>query len=109
MAKLTYQSSKVTGGAVALAAASAGGDTLAPNGSGALLVQNGSGAAITVTVAVPGNTKYGQAEPDVAVAVPAGEYQLIGPLPADLADPADGLVHVTYSAAAGVNVGAVQI
>lgn len=109
MANLSFQSAKITGGGVTLAPATAGGDTLAPNIRGALLVQNGSGASVTVTVVVPGNTKYGQANPDVAVAVAAGGYELIGPLPSDLADPADGLVHVTYSAAASVNVAAVSI
>lgn len=109
MAQLAYQSSSILGGTVALAAASAGGDTVLPNSRGALLVQNGSGAPITVTVAVPGNTKYSQPNPDVAVSVAAGAYKLVGPLPVDLADSADGLVHVTYSAAASVNVAAVQI
>ena len=109
MTNLSYQSAKIGGTPVTLAAATAGGDTVQPNSRGALLVQNGSGASVTVTVAVPGNTKYGQPEPDVAVTVAAGAYELIGPFPQDLGDPADGLVHVTYSAAASVNVAAVQI
>lgn len=109
MANLTFQNAKITGGAVALQAAASGGDTVAPNSRGAVLVNNGSGASITVTVAVPGNTRYAQPEPDVAVAVAAGAYKLIGPFPSDLADPSDGLVHLTYSSATSVEVAAVSI
>lgn len=109
MANLSFQNAKITGGAVALAAASAGGDTVAPNSRGAVLVQNGSGALVTVTVSVPGNTRYAQPEPDVAVAVAAGAFALIGPFPQDLADPSDGLVHLTYSSATSVEVAAVSI
>ena len=63
----------------------------------------------TVTVVVPGNTRYGQADPDVTITVPAGGTSLIGPLPRDLADPADGLVHITYSAVTSLTVAAVAI
>jgi hypothetical protein len=65
---------------------------------------------ITVTVLTPGNDKYGQARPDIAVAVPAttGE-RLIGPFPADLADPADGLVAITYSGVTSLTVAAVTL
>lgn len=110
MATLSFQKSSIAGAAVAMAAASAGGDKVAPNPRGALLVTNDSGASITVTVAVPGNTQFGQAQPDVPVAVPAGESRLIGPLTNELADfTVDGLVAVTYSATASVTVAAIAI
>lgn len=98
MALLTPTQAKVTGSVVTLAAADVAGETFRPDDHVALWVLNGSGVSITVTVAVPGNTKYGQTQPDVAVVIAAGAAQAIGPFPADLADPADGLVHVTYSA-----------
>lgn len=109
MATLTYQLASIAGGAYAAVAASAGGDKVAPSDRGALLVLNGSGAPITVTVATPGNTKYGQAIPDIPVTVPATGARLIGPFPADLADPTDGLVAITYSAVTTVTVAAVQV
>jgi hypothetical protein len=107
MAELTHQQATIAGTTVAMAAAAGGGDTVRPGA--ALLVTNGDASAKTVTIVVPGNTKYGQADPDVAVVVAAGATKLIGPLPQDLADPTDGFVHVTYSAVTSVTVAAVQI
>jgi hypothetical protein len=109
MATLNYVQATIAGTDPGLAAASAGGDKVPPNDRGALFVRNGSAASINVTVAVPGNTRYGQANPDVVVAVPAGADRLIGPFPPDLADPIDGLVAITYSAVTTVTVGAVSI
>lgn len=109
MATLAYTQVGIAGVAAPAAAATGGGDKVAPNDRGALLVTNGGGGSITVTIAVPGNTKYGQANPDVAVAVAAGATKLIGPLPADLADPSDGLIAISYSGVSSVSVGAVTI
>lgn len=110
MANLAYQQAKVAGTALAFAAASAGGDAVPAADDGILLVNNASGAAVTVTVVVPGNTQWGQAQPDIAVPVAAGSIAAIGPLPFDLADrTTDGLVHVTYSATASVTVAAVTV
>ena len=109
MAALAYQSSVIAGKTVAMAAASGGGDTVPPNEQGALLVLNGDASPKTVTVVVPGNTRFGQADPDVAVTVAAGAYKLIGPFPQELADDADGLVHITYSAVTSVTVAAIPI
>ncbi len=107
MATLAYQQVAIAGTALTLAAASAGGDKLPPGGT--LVVRNSSVASINVTIAVPGNTKYGLANPDLVVAVAAAAEKLIGPLPQDLADPIDGLVAVTYSAVTDVTVGAFTI
>lgn len=110
MAELAYQQVDIDGTVVSFAAASAGGDTVPPDDRGVVLVNNGSAGAITVTVAVPGNTKYGQPQPDVASeSIGASAIGAIGPFPADLADPADGLVHLTYSAASSVTVAAVRV
>lgn len=109
MAALAYQRAKIAGQAITYAAASAGGDTVPPSTSGALLVKNGGGSSINVTVAVPGDTKYGLANPDVVVAVAAGAEAAIGPFPSDLADSSDGLVHLTYSSTTSVTVAAVGI
>lgn len=109
MATLPTQSAKVAGTAVTMAAASGGGDKVDAGQHTALLVTNGSGGSINVTVAVPGNTKYGVAEPDLVVAVAAGATKLIGPLPVDLEDDTDRLIHVSYSAATSVTVAAIEI
>lgn len=109
MATLGYQQVAIGGLAPTLAAATSGGDAIAPNDRGALMVKNGGGSPINVTVAVPGNTKYGLANPDPVVAVAAGATALIGPFPSDLADPTTGLVAITYSGVTTVTVGGVQI
>lgn len=110
MATLPYRKVAIAGTNPQLQAAAVGGDKVAPNDHGCLMVRNGSGASITVTVAVPGNTKYGQAEPDVAVSVPAGADRFIGPFGEDLGDRAtDGLVAITYSAVTTVTVAALEI
>lgn len=109
MALLTYQRATITGKMVTLANASAGGDTVAPSSKGMLMVKNGDSSAHNVTVVVPGNTQFAQPEPDVTVAVAAGATVLIGPLPAQLADPADGLVHVSYAATTSMQVAAVTL
>lgn len=111
MALKQYAQAKIGGTILPFTAATTGpGDTIAANGKGALIVLNGGGSAITVTVAVPGLTKYGAAQPDVAsISIAAGAYAVIGPFPADLKDQTDGLVHVTYSAVTSVTIAAVQI
>lgn len=109
MATLTYQRPAIDGTTLTMAAAAAGGDKVAPNNDGFVLVTNGGGSSITVTVAVPGNAKYGGALPDVAVSVAAGASKLIGPFPFDLADPADGLVALTYSGVTTVTVAAITV
>lgn len=109
MATLTYQQAAATGATVTMAAASVGGDKVRPNSNGAVLVRNADASPHTVTVVVPGNTKYGQADPDVAVVVAAGAFKLIGPLPQDLADPTDGLVAFTYDGVTSVTIAAVSI
>lgn len=111
MATLTYVQAKTTGVAAAVqAAASAGGDKVAPNDRGVLVFRNGDAASKTVTMVVPGNTKYGLANPDATFVVPAGATAYIGPLSADLGDPADtNLISFTYSAVTSCTVSAVTI
>jgi hypothetical protein len=108
MATLTFVQPTIAGTNPAFAAAAGGGDKVPPNDRGYLHVKNGSGGSITVTVVVPGNGKYGQANPDVAVAVPAAAERLIGPLPADLAG-TDGLVDITYSGVTSLTVAAITL
>lgn len=78
------------------------GDTV-PVGSHAI-IRNGSGASITVTIETPGNDTYGQPRPDIATAVAAGAIAKFGPFPNDLADPVTGVVKLTCSAVASVEL-----
>lgn len=96
MAQISKQQAKVQGTTLTYGAAAAG-DKVAPDDDAALHVLNGSGSTITVTIATPGNDKYGQARPDIAVPVAAGAHAVIGPFPDDLADPTDGLVAISWS------------
>ncbi|WP_248582600.1 hypothetical protein [Nocardioides sp. InS609-2] len=110
MAQLNFVQAAIAGANPGFVAASAGGDKVVPNDRGALIVRNGSGASITVTVAVPGNGRFGLPEPDVAIAVPAGADRIIGPFPSVLGDSAtDNLVAITYSAVTTVTVAPIQI
>lgn len=109
MATLTYQQASIQGAAYASAAANVGGDKVAPHSRGAVIVENGDASPITVTIAVPGTDKYGQARPDIPVTVAAGAAKIIGPFPADLASDVDGLVAITYSGVTSVTVAAVLI
>lgn len=106
MATLAPQAVLVTGLNPALVAASGGGDACNPDDLVVLVVKNGSGASINVTVVTPG-TIFGQAVPDVVVAVAAGATAYID-LPAALADPTTGLVTWTYSSVTTVTVGLIR-
>lgn len=108
MALLQYQQSSINGEQIDYTAADAAGDTIRPDERGAVIVRNGSAGAVTVTVVVPG-TEYGQPRPDVPVSVPAGTDWMIGPFPRDLADQADALVDIIYSAVASVTRAAVRV
>lgn len=101
MALRTAVQAQITG-AVATEYTPASEDTFEWGDDVALFVTNGSGSSINVTVTVPGNTKYAQAQPDVVVAVAAGVSKVIGPFPSDLVDPSDGLVHVAFSSTTSV-------
>jgi hypothetical protein len=95
MADITIKTASPVGVDCGFTAASAGGDKVLPGAT--LLVWNADASGKTVTIDVPGNTKYGQANPDItAVAVGAGLVLAFGPFPADLANPTDGKVAISY-------------
>lgn len=107
MAALATQQIGVTGLAPNYTAAGGSGDTIAPDDRTFLHVKNGSGASVTVTVAVPGQ-EYGQDRADVQLAVGAGADKFVF-IPAEIDDPSDHRVHVTYSATASVTVAALRV
>lgn len=90
--------------------ATAGPDTVAPAGKNILLiVNNGNASATVLTIAVPGNTKFGLANPDItSLSVTAGAHAAFL-LPAELADPTDGLIDVTAVPNASVSLFAVRV
>lgn len=111
MATLSYLQASTSAVAQATAAAAAaGGDKVPAHERGMLVFRNGDASSKTVTMAVPGNTKYGEANPDKAFVVPAGGTAYIGPLQSDLGNPADSnLVAFTYSAVTSCTVQAVLL
>ncbi|RSN65418.1 hypothetical protein DMH01_03305 [Amycolatopsis sp. WAC 04182] len=110
MALIPHTQAQIGGVVLAPTAATAGPDTLRPDDRLLLIVQNGSAGTVAATITVPGNTKYGQAQPDITSAnIAAGALHAFGPFPADLADPADGLVDVDVNPSASVSLYAVRV
>lgn len=107
MTLLIAQPAAVTGLNAAYTAAAGGGDTIAPAPGLVLHVKNGDAAPKTVTLVRPG-TQYGQANPSVAVVIAASPGNQFIRIPPEFADPATGLVSVTYSAATLVTVALLQ-
>lgn len=107
MAYLSAQQIAVTGTAPTYAAASAGGDTASPDDRTFLHVKNGSAGALTVTLVIPG-TSYAQANPDVAVSVPAAGDRFIA-IPSGATDLSTGLVGFSYSGVTSLTIALVRI
>ena len=109
MALLSQQQLTSAGLAPSLTAAAGGGDTVAVNDDNAFLyVLNGGGGSINVTIGDGGRTPAGHPGSPSAVAVPNGTTPKLIPLPRNAADPATGLVSITYSGVTSVTVGVVH-
>lgn len=109
MALLSTQKVAIPSLLPTFAAASAGGDTITPGNNTFLVVKNGGGSSINVTVAVPGNDSFGNARPDLVVAVANGTERYIPVSSNKIIDPSTGLVSVTYSAVTSVTVGVISV
>ena len=111
MATLSTQRITRAGLGPSYAAASGGGDKLAPSGNTFLHVKNGGGSPVTVTLVTPGNAAENVAIADLAVAVPNGGERMIGPLPGSLfGNTTDsGLCSITYSGVTSVTVAALEL
>jgi hypothetical protein len=99
MTLLNAQTPTILGAALTYSAVTAT-DTANP-GNNVFLHVKTVGTADTVTIVVPGST-YGQARPDVAIAIGTNTDRIIGPLVADIADPTTGLVTINHSATSAV-------
>lgn len=101
MATIPATQSQIGGVVLTGTTATAGPDQIPTGDDVALLVRNDDTVDVTITITVPGATKYGQAQPDVTSApIPAGGLATIGPFPRDLTGPTDGHVDVTASSTA---------
>lgn len=115
MALLALQDVDVDGLSPAYSAAGAGGDTVNPRGSESIYlhVKNGSVGAITVTIDDPtSKSPVGAAafNPDLAVPVPAGQERKIHLSPLSrFVNASDKLVHLSYSSAGSVTIGAFRL
>lgn len=107
MALLTAQTVGVTGLEATYAAASGGGDTVAPAANQILHVINGDATDHDVTIVRPG-TSYGQANPDVTVTVTAGEERFIT-LPAEFASGDPRVISITYDGVTSVTVAVLRV
>lgn len=108
MALLATQSPSLAGLNVTFAAATAGGDTVAPDERTHLHVKNGSAGALTVTVVAKTTCSQGVLH-DAAVSVPAGGERKIGPItPQRFARPSDGLAEITYSGVTSLTIAAIR-
>jgi hypothetical protein len=111
MAALATQVMTPQGLAPSYASAAGGGDTFVPDKDTFLHVKNTGGSPQTVTVAVPGNERYGVATSDVTCSVPAttGD-RMIGPFPAEIfADQAlSGSAGISYTGVTGVTIAVVK-
>lgn len=96
MATYTAEASSVLGTALTQRSA-ASGDKINPDQNLMLIVSNGSGGSINLTITVPGNNAYSQANPDPVIAIGAGVTKAILLL-RDWADPTDGTIALSWSA-----------
>ncbi len=116
MAALTPTIVARSGGAdisAAMAAASAGGDTMPAGPNAYLHVKNTAGAAVTVSVTPPAGsgplgTTIGALALAPAVAATTGDM-IYGPFPSNPFGDANGNVNISYSSAASVTVKALTV
>ncbi|MBG0828555.1 hypothetical protein HS041_12325 [Planomonospora sp. ID67723] len=98
----TYTAEAITSaGTTFTSRSAASGDKITPDTNVWIEVTNGSGSSMTVTIAAPGTTRYGQANPDPVYTVANGATKAI-PMYADYVDPSDGLIALTWSATTSV-------
>ena len=105
MAALAYQAGSVAGAVITLAAAGAGGDTIAIKERGVLIVRNADSTATTVTMVAPGNADSNNARPNVVRSVAAGAFVVFGPFTKDRDN---WTVSLTYSKVVDLTIGAIS-
>ncbi len=104
---LNIHSATVTGAGPTLAAPTTTETVDTTGGDVGLLVTVGA-TATTVGIVVPGNDEYGTARPDVTSGALTSVTRLLR-IPRSAADPATGLVTVTFSQVTGVTASVVKL
>lgn len=109
MATLTVQQAVPAGLNPSYASADGTGDEFAWGRHTFLHVKNGDASEHTATIA----SQYSSDPPgltsnDLAVAIPAGEERIIGPLDEHAYKDSDGMVQVSYDAVTSVTVAAIS-
>jgi hypothetical protein len=109
MASLTTQNIVDAGTKPTFGAAAASDTAEIGNGSNTFVVYKNTGTQKTVTIVAPGNTDYGQPNPDPALTLGATTGELWIPLRKDY-DPGDGTgrATITLSDATAVTVAVVR-
>lgn len=105
----TQYLSKTAGTVPSFAAASSGGDTVTPSEGVFLVVKNDGGAPVTVTIAAPGTTSYGVANPDPTFSVAAGAERWIPLFDSAYVNDVDNTIGISYSGVTSVTVGAFSV
>lgn len=108
MATLTVQDVDKDGLQPSLAAADVAGDEFVNTGKEWLRIDNGDASPHTVTIAV-NKTVDDLVVPDRAVAIPAGETRLIGPLATGVYNDADKKVQLSYDDVTSVTIGVFKL
>lgn len=105
MALLAPQSISLPSTLPVFTAAAGGGDTANGGAGRFLVVKNGGGAPINVTLVIAGNDDFGNAKPDLVVAVANATERYIPLNRAEFGDP----ISITYSGVTTVTVGVIQV
>ncbi len=100
MATRTAQA-MTTAGTALTSYSAASGDKITPDDNLFLIITNGDASPMTVTVTVPGNNSYGEANPDPVRTIANGTTKAVKLL-REWADPSDGLIALTWSATTSV-------
>ncbi|MER6942491.1 hypothetical protein ABT294_00585 [Nonomuraea sp. NPDC000554] len=98
----TYTAEAITfAGTVPTSRTAAAGDKLTPDDNAFIRVTNGGASPVDVTFAVPGNNEDGEPNPDPKRSIATGATKAIR-VNRRWADPADGLIALTWSATTSV-------
>ncbi|GAA3416220.1 hypothetical protein [Streptosporangium vulgare] len=98
----TYSADAITiAGVTPTSRTAASGDKLTPADNAFIRVTNGGGSPMTVTFAVPGNNEDGEANPDPVRTITNGTTKCVR-VNRRWADPADGLIALTWSSTTSV-------
>lgn len=110
MALLAAQSATKAGVALTFNSCAGGGDTVRIGDRTYIIIKNADASPKTVTVDVPGNTAWGQANPDAVIVVAAGAQTIVGPIDSTFAQPGTNpaTANLTYSAVTNLTIAVIS-